>query len=214
MTDLLTVQKMHSFRPVFAFPPCAPHPGHRSTPVTLDDWIHIALVGCHVPASAFQSTAAVHPTGTFLTGSDAIAANNCASAYEQTAIRARTPPGGGIGTRRIFNLHALVTINASFISYIVEINTHSRTFWQRAHPSIRKRGPQAPFFSNYAYNGSYILRNLRVRCRNCACGAGHQQPRCCNYARNGGYIRQSHRVRYGNRNRSTSRRSPASLTSP
>ena len=101
MTDLLTVQKMHSFRPVFAFPPCAPHPGHRSTPVTLDDWIHIALVGCHVPASAFQSTAAVHPTGTFLTGSDAIAANNCASAYEQTAIRARTPPGGGIGTRQI-----------------------------------------------------------------------------------------------------------------
>ena len=71
---------MHSFRPVFALPPCAPHPGHRPTPVTLDSWIHIALVGCHVPASAFQSTAAVHPTGTFLKGSGAIAAKKCAIA--------------------------------------------------------------------------------------------------------------------------------------
>ena len=162
--------------------PCAPHTGHRSTPVTLYNWIHTALVGCHVPASAFQSTAAVHPTGTFLTGPDALAAKKWASACDQTAIRAQTRPGGGIGTRQNINLHALVTINASFISYIVEINTHSRTFWQRARPSIRKRGPQAPFFGNYACNG--------------------------------GYIRQSYRVRYGNRNRSTSKRSPASPTSP
>lgn len=56
MTDLLTVQKMHSFRPVFALPPCALHPGHRSTPVTLHSWIYLALVSCHIPASASKHT--------------------------------------------------------------------------------------------------------------------------------------------------------------
>lgn len=46
---------MHSFRPVFALPPCAPHPGNRCTPVALHSWIYLALVGCHAPACAFQS---------------------------------------------------------------------------------------------------------------------------------------------------------------
>lgn len=133
MTDLLTVQKMHIFRPVFTLPPCAPHPGHRSTPVTLDNWIHIALVGCHIPASASKHT----KKGT--TG----------------------PP-----FRQLRMQQQLST-------------------------------PQPP----------RPLRQLHLQHR-------PSQPRCCNYARNGGYIHQSYRVRYGNRNRSTSKRSPAVSTSP
>ena len=168
MTDLFTVQKMHSFRPVFALPPYAPHHGHRFTPVTLDDWIHIALVGCHVPTSAFQSTAAVHPTGTFLTGSDALAAKKMGECVRADGDQGPNTTGRRHRDAANTNLHALVTINASFISYIVEINTHSRTFWQQTRPSIRKRGPQAPFFVNYVCNGRCVRRNFRVRCGNCA----------------------------------------------
>lgn len=155
MTDLLTVQKMHSFRPVFALPPCAPHPGHRPTPVTLDSWIHIALVGCHVPASAFQSATTVHQTGTFLTGSDALAAKKMGECVRADGDQGPNTTGRRYRDAANTNIHALITINASFISYIVEINTHSRTFWQRAHPSIRKKGGRRPpFFDNYVCNDS------------------------------------------------------------
>ena len=135
---------MHSFRPVFALPPCAPHPGHRSTPVPLDNWMHIALVGCRVPASAFQSTAAVHPTGTFLKGSGALAAKKCAvraSRRRSGPIRRRTGASRNAETQqtptRMHSLHK----SAHSANVPSGTNTHSRTFWQRTHPSIRKRGP-------------------------------------------------------------------------
>lgn len=173
---------MHSFRPVFALPPCAPHTGDRSTPVTLYKWGTHCTGGLSCPCKRVSIDSRRSSNGHV---SDRVRRTCCQKMGE--CVRSDGDQSPNTTGRRHrdaanINLHALVTINASFISYIVEINTHSRTFWQRARPSIRKRGPQAPFFGNYACNG--------------------------------GYIRQSYRVRYGNRNRSTSKRSPASPTSP
>lgn len=160
---------MHSFRPVFAPPPCAPYPGDRSTPVTLDNWIHIALVGCHVPASALQSTAAVHPTGTFLTGSDALAAKKWASACEQTAIRARARPGGGIETRQI--LIYMRSLQLMLVHIVHRRDKHALAHFLAASTSKHtKKGAAGPLFRQlriqrqlYTPQPPRPLRQLRLR---------------------------------------------------
>ena len=170
---------MHSFRPVFALPPCAPHPGHRFTPVPLANWTHLALVGCRVPASALQSTAAVHPTGTFLTGSDALAAKKWASACEQTAIRARSAPTGRISQHRdAANTHIYMHslhINLLARSYRTIVETkHALAHFLAARriQAYEIGGRRPPFSATTHATAAIVRRNLRVRCGNCACGAG------------------------------------------
>lgn len=153
-----------------------------------------------------------------LPGSDAIAANNCASAYEQTAIRAHSAPNGRVPQRRDAanpDAHALVTRIGSFIKYVRE-GEHALAHFLAADASKHtKKGGRGPPFSatRYATATVYALTSASAATTAPAAPASNN-PRCCNYARNGGYIRQSYRVRYGNRNCSTSKRSPASLTSP
>lgn len=65
-------------------------------------------------------------------------------------------------------------------------------FLQQPRPSMRKRGPQAPlFFSKCLCMSSYMRHNYSAHC-----------------------ARRSNRTPRGNRSRSTSRRSPATLTPP
>lgn len=79
-------------------------------------------------------------------------------------------------------------IDSIFTPVSSRTRLHSRVFWQQPRLSIRKRGPQAPFF---VCMSSYMRHNYSAHC-----------------------ARRSNRTPRGNRSRSTSRRSPATPTPP
>ena len=110
-----------------------------------------------------------------LPGSDAIAANNCASAYEQTAIRAHSAPNGRVQQRRDAanpDAHALVTRIGSFIKYVRE-GEHALAHYLAASASKHtKKGAAGPLFRQLRMQRQLStpqpprpLRQLRLRRR-------------------------------------------------
>ena len=160
---------MHSFStPTFGSKPTVDH-----CPVTglhrlpLYSWICLALVGFVVSTHPYPhpSQPARTPSCTrgpsrnlVLPGSDAIAANNCASAYEQTAIRAHSAPNGRVPQRRDAanpDAHALVTRIGSFIKCCTfREGEHALALFGSERIKHTKKGPRIST-RLHACNGSW-----------------------------------------------------------
>lgn len=152
MTNSVTVQKMHSFRPFLTLEPCPPFPGHRFTPIqSALCWqiavhlqnrfdLHARLFPYRLHSHAVLLSCEFRAITLFQPGFETLAAKKCASACRQAAIRTQVTPNGHERRCRDAaspDVHALVTRIDSFGQRVtMEAYLHSRAFWQQVRQRI------------------------------------------------------------------------------
>lgn len=164
---------MHSFRPVFAQTPYATLAGHRLIPMWCVLYWRIVM---HLQARLNLQTYFSQGSSHLLPKIARVRMNRCSSStkHDQAAML------NSAETLQIPNFHAFVTRIASFTSCVAETDTHSRDFWQQPRPSIRIRGPVAPFFATTrataTSQATAIAPAASANNSSLAAGAGHAAP--------------------------------------